>query len=478
MFHGVDFATFPTHRPHRASLWAWIVVGWLTAFVTNSAVAQSTVPETESATSELFPPPSSNRDEVIAQLTDRLAEVELKLQQREAKDLQAADKAKQKFVVRPFGRVHIDSGTFNQDDANKASVGADAHNGVSIRRARLGVEGEGFDRFFYRFDVDFVTFDQSTATRPTIFDAYLDVQKFPVLGNLRVGHFREPFSLERLDSSNDQPFLERSAAINTLAPFRNVGLMAFDWNADETMTWSYGVFDEATNEFGEDNRDRTGLAGTGRVTWLPFVNEDNSRLIHVGASYSYRKLGNTERKFAARPELFLKEGALSTPSFVDTGPLQIHDYHVAGLEMSSVLGPLSFQGEYVALAGVQTDGNSLFLQGGYLEAMYWLTGEHREFNRTQGRYGSVTPKHAFRNGNQCDCGGGFWGAWELTGRVSWFDIDHGSLHGGRLTNLTCGLNWNYAVRSRVMLNYIHSFLDRNSVNSNADIFAVRLQYVF
>ncbi len=478
MFLGVGSTMIPAHRPRRASLWVWVVMGWLAAIVTNSVTAQSTVPEAESASLRLFPSPASNRDDVIAQLTDRLAEVELKLQQREAIDLQAADKAKQKFVVRPFGRVHIDAGAFSQDDANKTSVGADAHNGVSIRRARLGVEGEGFDRFFYRLDVDFVTFDQSTATRPTIFDAYLDVQKLPVFGNLRVGHFREPFSLERLDSSNDQPFLERSAAVNTLAPFRNVGLMAFDWNADETMTWSYGVFNEATNEFGEDNRDRTGLAGTGRVTWLPFVNDDGSRLLQVGASYSYRKLGKTNRDFASRPEINLKEGALSTPNFVDTGLLQIHDYHVAGLEMSSVLGPLSFQGEYIALAGVQSDNQSLFLHGGYLEAMYWLTGEHRNFNRTQGRYGSVTPKHPFRCDDQGDCDGCFGGAWELTGRVSWFDLDHGSLHGGRLTNLTCGLNWNYAVRSRVMLNYIHSFLERNSVNSNADIFAVRLQYAF
>jgi len=478
MFVGAGSVASTAPRQHRARPWGWLVVVWLTAFVTSSLAAQSTVPESDSSNSRLFPSSGSEYDNVISELTDRLADVERKLEQREATDFQAAEKAKQKFVVRPFGRLHIDTGTFNQDDANRASVGADAHNGISIRRARLGVEGEGFDNLFYRFDVDFVTFDQSTATRPTIFDAYLDVQELPVLGNLRVGHFREPFSLERLDSSHDLPFLERSAAVNTLAPFRSVGLMAFDWNVDRTMTWSYGVFDEATNEFGEDNRDRTGLAGTGRVTWLPFVNDDGSQLIHVGASYSYRKLGNTNRNFASRPEINLKEGALLTPSFVDTGLISVHDYHVAGLEMSSVLGSLSFQGEYVALAGVQSDNQSLFLQGGYLEVMYWLTGEHRNFNRTQGRYDSVTPKHAFRIGDQGDGRWRIGGAWEVACRVSWFDLDHASLHGGRMTNVTCGLNWNYAFRSRVMLNYIHSFLDRNSLSSNADIFAMRLQYAF
>ena len=103
-----------------------------------------------------------------------------------------------------------------------------------------------------------------------------------------------------------------------------------------------------------------------------------------------------------------------------------------------------------------------------------LTGEHRNDNRQQGIYPAVTSRHPFRG----DGGGCCWGAWELAGRGSWFDLDHGSLHGGRLKNLTCGLNWNYAVRSRVILNDIHSFLDRDSVNSNADIFGVRFQDAF
>ena len=469
-----EFTRIPVLGRGRIVIWRWVFVCSMAWSMTAAVGAPPTGPASESELQRNSATHFGDRDALIEQLRDRLADVEQRLEQRDLEELQAADAASRKFVVRPFGRVHIDSGTFNQDNNNKETVG-DANNGVDIRRARLGVEGEGFERFFYRFDVDFVTFDQSTATRPTIFDAYFEMQQLPVLGNLRVGQFREPFSLERLDSSNDQPFLERSAAINTLAPNRNVGLMAFDWNASETMTWSYGIFDEATNEFGEDIRDRTGLSGTGRVTWLPLINADGSQLVHVGASYSYRKLGQTSREFASRPEVNLKEGALSTPSFVDTGLLQVHDYHVGGLEMSSVLGRLSFQGEYVALAGVQSDNQSLFLQGGYLEVMYWLTGEHRVFNRTQGRYGSVTPNHPFRTS---DPGAGGWGAWELAGRVSWFDLDHASLHGGRLTNLTCGLNWNFAIRSRVMCNYIHSFLDRNSVNSHADIFAVRLQYAF
>ena len=418
-------------------------------------------------------------DSEAADLARRLAEVEDKLLQRDEADRTAKAAAAKKFSVRPFGRIHIDAATISQDDANKATVG-NALNGVDIRRARMGLEGEGFDIFFYRFDVDFVTPDSVTGTRPTIFDAYLDVQKLPIVGNIRAGHFREPFSLERLDSSHDNPFLERSNPLDALTPFRNIGVMAFDWNANETRTWSYGVFHESTNEFGESQRDATALAFTGRTTWLPWYeeHEDGPHLWHVGASYTYRNLKSQERGFDQTPEVVLKEGLTVTPNFVDTGLIALRDYHVVGVETVTSRGPFSMQGEYVFLTGQKTDTSRVFFHGGYLETTYWLTGEHRNYNRRMGSHGAVPPNCNFYC-RQTDCGtetGS--GAWEVAARVSYLNLNSGTVQGGSLTDLTLGLNWNYAVRSRVMFNYIHAFLDRGGLNSNADIFSVRFQFTF
>ena len=424
---------------------------------------------------------------LTADLIKRVTDLEKSLKKREDADKKSADAASKRFVVRPFGRLNIDAVTFNQDRANKTQVG-DAENGMDIRRLRLGVEGEGFDIFFYRLDVDFVTFDASTSTRPTVFDAYLDTQQLPVIGNLRVGHFREPFSLERLNSTSDLPFLERATAVNTLTPFRNLGVMAFDWNECQTATWTYGVFNENTNEFGEDRHDRTGIAATGRVTWLPWYDEDSNgrSLLHFGASYSYRRLGNHERAFAQTPEITLKQGLTKTPNFVDTGKRFFSDYHVAGCEFSTVLGSLSLQGEYIFLAGQAASlagapkkfSQNAFLHGGYLEASYWLTGESRNYNRKLGIYGPVTPRTRFfsvKTDEGYQMGSG---AWEIAARVSTIDLNNANITGGQLTDLNVGLNWYYAVRSRVMFDYIHAFLDRSNIHSNADIFGVRFQYTF
>lgn len=432
-------------------------------------------------TVDLLELPPSPTDDITTLLSKRVAELEGRLKQRDSADAKAAAAAKKKFTTRPFGRIHIDSATFNQDAANKATVG-NALNGTDIRRARLGAEGEGFGRYFYRFDVDFVTLDQNTAQRPVIVDAYLDMKEVSLFGNLRIGHFREPFGIERLNSTHDQPFLERSAPITAITPFRNIGVMAFDWNECETMTWNYGVFNENTNEFGEDYHDGTGVAGTGRVTWLPYYEEDGAELLHFGVSYSARHVGaNGLRQFASTPEVILKQGPLPiqiTPNFVNSGLLPIDNYQIAGVEFSTVLGPLSFDGEYVFTGGNLSTGPSFYFHGGYLETSFFWTGEHRNYVRQEGRYGAVTPKSGFFQTDGTDgCEWGI-GAWESTARISYVDLNDKAIAGGQMTDYTVGLNWYYTVRSRVMFNYIRSDLDRGGVRSSADIAAVRFQYAF
>ncbi|RPI88476.1 MAG: hypothetical protein EHM42_04390, partial [Planctomycetaceae bacterium] len=226
------------------------------------------------------------------------------VRKKEDEERKENDPRNKKFVTRPFGRIHIDAATFNQDENSLETVG-DAENGADIRRARLGVEGEGYGRYFYRFDVDFVTFDQQTAVRPVIVDAYLDIQDVAIFGNIRAGHFREPFSLERLDSTHDLPFLERSLPVNTLAPFRNLGVMSFDHLEDNSLAWAYGVFGENMNELGEEVIDNTGVALTGRMMWNPVLELDDDcyRIFHLGASYSWRHPSRPARRYNQTPEV-------------------------------------------------------------------------------------------------------------------------------------------------------------------------------
>ena len=439
-------------------------------------------------------PPAPAGDKLVSDLAKRLADVEKQLKKRDDADKKTADAAAKKFTVRPFGRVHIDAISFNQDANNKATVG-DAKSGIDFRRARFGLEGEGFDTFFYRFDVDFASLDsnsnntQSTNRRPVVVDAYIDTLNLPLIGNLRVGRFREPFGLDRLDSTHDLPFLERSLATGALVPFRNIGMMAFDCNDAETRTWSYGVFTENSNAYGEATPSQGGIAFTGRTTWLPWYDElaEGRYLLHLGGSYSYRLVGNHQTRFGTTPEATLKQDTpltlFQTPRFVNTPVISMLDYHVAGVEATTMLGSLAIQGEYMFVSGNQINNPNLFFHGGYIEAMYFLTGEHRNYNRKLGIHGALQLHNNFFRVNTDEGIQTGWGAWEATARASTLDLNSQNINGGRLSDLTLGLNWYYTTRSRVMFNYIHAFLDAKGANtavtnSNADIFAVRYQWAF
>ena len=68
--------------------------------------------------------------------------------------------------------------------------------------------------------------DQSTAFK----DVYIQVHDLPVIGNVRVGHFKECFGLEQLTSDNYTTFMERSLDDEgAFVPGRNDGIMAFNW---------------------------------------------------------------------------------------------------------------------------------------------------------------------------------------------------------------------------------------------------------
>ena len=79
---------------------------------------------------------------------------------------------------------------------------------------------------------------------------YIQVRDLPVIGNVRVGHFKECFGLEQLTSDNYTTFMERSLDDEgAFVPGRNDGIMAFNWTECQRATWAIGAF---TNQTGYD----------------------------------------------------------------------------------------------------------------------------------------------------------------------------------------------------------------------------------
>src|SRR4029079_19633809 len=88
---------------------------------------------------------------------------------------------------------------------------------------------------------------------------YLNIGHIPVVGNLRMGHFKEPLGMEHLTSSRYLEFMERTfnqdaftgAFNNGFSP----GLMLWNTYDDEHGVWASGFFKNTTNVFGYDTGD-------------------------------------------------------------------------------------------------------------------------------------------------------------------------------------------------------------------------------
>jgi len=94
-------------------------------------------------------------------------------------------------------------------------------------------------------------------------------------------------------------------------------------------------------------------------------------------------------------------------------------------------------------------------------------------------FGRVSPKNNFD-------GEGGWGAWQLALRYSTLDLNDdnsaAAYRGGKIDNITVGLNWHLNPMTRFMLNYINTNVDSATVPSvdagNMDTFMARFQLDF
>jgi phosphate-selective porin OprO/OprP len=362
------------------------------------------------------------------------------------------DSADKQFKLKFGGRFMQDWQWSSEDNGTQAAVGKVGNN-TEFRRARLYLAGLIYGRTKFKVQYDFAGGDADFK------DLYLEQIKVPWVGNVRIGHFKEPYSLEELTSSKYLTFMERSIA--NFAPSRNSGIMLHNNALDQRLTWAVGGF-RLTDGFG-DSSDAQGSDSqynvTARVTGLPLYQNEGEQLLHVGLSYSHQFRSDDPVRFRQRPEAHLP------PYYVDTAAFLSDGVDLVTPELALVWGPASLQGEYTKMF---VEGSSFDFDSYYVQGSYFLTGEHRKYKRTSGAFSRVSP------GENFDMKGGL-GAWEVAARYSWVDLDDNVITGGELDDITLGLNWHLNPNVRVMLNYIRADLDRAG---DSDIFETRFQVDF
>ncbi|MBI2351495.1 MAG: porin [Deltaproteobacteria bacterium] len=357
----------------------------------------------------------------------------------------------EKFRFRINGRFQHDWAWMDQDEAMSERFGK-LEDKTEVRRARIELSGNLYRRVEVAFQLDFA--DGNAQAR----DVYIGVSGLPILGRLRAGHFKEPFSLEELTSSKYITFMERSSG-NVFVPSRNIGIAFNNTLFHERMTWSAGFF--ARSEGFDSLELDEGFAATARVTGLPWYKEDGKRLLHVGVGLSHRDTVSNQIRFRQRPEAHLP------PRLVDTGVFPAQAENLIASELALVNGPLYVQSEWTADM-VSRPGSNPRFSSFYIEGGCFLTGEYRRYNRDDATFTRVRPTKNF-------FGGGGKGAWQIAVRFSIVDLNDRSVSGGRLDDLTIGLNWHLNPYAKILWNYIRTYRDEIG---NASIFQVRFHIDF
>jgi phosphate-selective porin OprO/OprP len=354
------------------------------------------------------------------------------------------------FKIKFGGRILNDWAVVSTDDAVKDAFSDIPVNGsgTEMRQARFYMAGVIYDRFTFNAEYDFAGTDADFT------DVWIGIKNVPWLGEVRLGHQKEPFSLERLNSIKYTTFIERALPV-VFAPGRNTGIKFHQSTADKRMGWGVGIYKEVKTSDGFDDMNNHNI--TARFTCAPWMEDNGEQLLHLGLGYSH-KFSDKDQGYRYR---MFPESHPGTVYTVDTGAFgNVTDVDLVNPEIALVLGPLSIQSEYVGAYLEREAGKNLDFSGYYVFCSYFLTGEHRQYvsGEAGGEFGRINPRSPFT------LGGSGWGSWQLALRYSSVDLNDCEINGGEEDNFTAGMNWYLNANLRLSLNYIRAELsDRTRV---------------
>jgi phosphate-selective porin OprO/OprP len=373
-----------------------------------------------------------------------------------------------------------------------AGVGA-LDDGMFFRRVRLRADGTGYELVEFAFEVDFEQLNFTTYDH-----MWVGLKDVPFLGIVRVGQHKVPQGIDNMGSDSHLTLLERNVLNEGIWPALFAPGLFISRNFAEDHIIAQTMFHRVqpvgffTSDFGDGD-----YASTSRVVLLPVFSNDGACVVHLGGSYQWRRAdlgrsiqpggtGNTFAdtqqvvRFRARPELRDAIGVASgnlggdTGRFVDTGFLMARSVQTLSPEFLWIQGPLSVQAEgawafvndavsvYPAAALGTPRGNPMFW-GCYVETSYFLTGEHRGYDRRMGTFDrpKVDENAFFVRGEDGRFHYGI-GAWQLAYRYSYLDLNDTGISGGQLGQHTLGLNWYLNDNLKVQFQY--SNIQRNVID--------------
>jgi phosphate-selective porin OprO/OprP len=325
------------------------------------------------------------------------------------------------FLLKIGADLQVDNRTYVGDGSG---AGADT---ILLRRVRPTFSGTVYKYVDYFFRPDF---GQGSTV---IYDAYIEL-KYVSAAKVRVGKFKPPVGLERLQSDDDTSFVERGLP-TLLAPSRDIGYQISGDAVPRRVNYSVGVFNGVPDNGLSDVAVSSHRDYAARLFLTPFNGGAKNPLSGLGfgsgisvggvdgiALPAYKTFGQTTFfSFASGVTSAGHRTRLSPQGYYYLGPFGLlSEYTLAeeGFKKGLVQRDIAFRAWQVA-------------------ATWILTGEKKSF-------ASPTPRKSFDPRNHG------WGAVELAARVGDFSAEKGIYNYGFANSGTTprhshewvgGVNW-------------------------------------
>jgi phosphate-selective porin OprO and OprP len=377
-----------------------------------------------------------------------------------------------KYVLKLRGYAQADGRFFGGDDATATP------NTFFLRRARPIVEATVGKYFGFRIMPDFAQ------GQTVLFDAYGDVNLTPAFA-LRLGKFKPPVGLERLQSATDVAFAERGLPTN-LVPNRDIGLQVGGDIHTGVLTYAVGVFNGVV-DLGNGDGDLNDSKDLDARVFLQPITKGPLRGLGIGIA------GTTGTEQGGLSGTTLSSGL---PAYRSPGQQTVFRFRAdAAAPLNSVLadggrnrlvpqgyfysGPFGVQGEYALSRQEVRLGPStaeLTHKAWQASGSFFLTGETAGFR-------SPTPKKVFDPTQHA------FGALELVARYGELDLDDDAFpifasptsSVSKEKSAGVGLNWYLNKQIKVAVNYEHTTFDGGAADGDRkseDFFVTRFQHSF
>lgn len=352
---------------------------------------------------------------------------------------------------------------FSQDQASIEQVGVQ-DNAPDIRSARIQLRGNLFARrqrpWKYLVSFEYRGFDSDPDQDWNFTDWVLTIPTGP-LGDLSVGKVKESFVYEMVGDAANLPHAER-----LLSPFftsRSVGFRLNRTVLDQRATLAVGAFNDWFTQ--DMSYDESGWDFASRVTALPLWSTSERRFLHLAGAWRYVGADRGLLRYRGRPQSNVSDYFVDATVDVDTGGIPASHANHWSAEALWNEGPVSVLAEYVKAEVSSVRADDPQFRGYYATASWFLTGEHRPYDRKVGYARRPLPE-------------GRWGAVELVARYGLVDLVDKGIDGGYMTQWFTTVNWWATRRWRFTVGYGLSTLEKEGIRGKMSQVLARVQWIY